>query len=349
VVISGSSLVELAVLGDQEITGSLRVTNGVVAQSFTGSLFGTASWALNASILVSASSVSNNLSQIVFSNSNNVSFGLNGSTITATVVAGGVVESYYEPYPLYNATQTTTFNSSQILLGGLVDIPTDVSISWMRIPASVAFGSTTLASSTGASSAFFTNGHTFGMHVYSLSNSTQLTHVYSNSATMTMGVSFTRNSNSATFSQNIAYPIYSGGGGSAVIGINQNNNGASYSLLTTATAASQLAGVRYIDIPFNTSLPAGAYVFGFWGSSSTNTGISAILTNNTFNVSTMLLTNAIFPRGMGVNSTAATAAAKFGMGYYANANTANYTSAIAFSLISSTASAPLVPFILFRS
>ena len=35
-------------------------------------------------INISAGTASNNLSNVVFSNSNNVSFGLNGSTVTAT-------------------------------------------------------------------------------------------------------------------------------------------------------------------------------------------------------------------------------------------------------------------------
>jgi hypothetical protein len=56
------------------ITGSLRVS---------GSIIGTAA------INVSAGASSNNISNLVFSNSNGVSFGLNGNTITATVEGGG--------------------------------------------------------------------------------------------------------------------------------------------------------------------------------------------------------------------------------------------------------------------
>jgi hypothetical protein len=55
-------------------------------------------------INVSAGTTSNNLSNIVFSNGNGVTFGLNGSTVTASVAAGGgVIESGYSPhgdYPL---------------------------------------------------------------------------------------------------------------------------------------------------------------------------------------------------------------------------------------------------------
>jgi hypothetical protein len=56
VILSGSAGIELTVLGDQQITGSLRVSNGVIAQSvsasltgsLTGALIGTSSWATNA-------------------------------------------------------------------------------------------------------------------------------------------------------------------------------------------------------------------------------------------------------------------------------------------------------------
>lgn len=44
---SGSAATELTILGTQEITGSLIVSNNVVAASFTGSLLGTSSWASN--------------------------------------------------------------------------------------------------------------------------------------------------------------------------------------------------------------------------------------------------------------------------------------------------------------
>lgn len=53
-------------------------------------------------INVSAGGSSNNVSQLVLSNSNNVSFGLNGSTITAEGAVGGAFSfSYFNPYDAY--------------------------------------------------------------------------------------------------------------------------------------------------------------------------------------------------------------------------------------------------------
>lgn len=76
----------------------------------TGSLFGSASYGLTAAFAsagnfnVSAGTTSNNVSQIVFSNANNVSFGLNGSTITATATVSSTpafTYPYFNPYDAY--------------------------------------------------------------------------------------------------------------------------------------------------------------------------------------------------------------------------------------------------------
>jgi hypothetical protein len=50
-------------------------------------------------INVSAGTTSNNLQTVVFSNSNGVSFGLNGSTVTASVSGGGKTYTGFEPFP----------------------------------------------------------------------------------------------------------------------------------------------------------------------------------------------------------------------------------------------------------
>jgi hypothetical protein len=56
----------------------------------------------------SAGTTSNNLQTVVFSNSNGVSFGLNGSTLTASVNAGGgaTVSTYIPYYPASTGAQT---------------------------------------------------------------------------------------------------------------------------------------------------------------------------------------------------------------------------------------------------
>jgi hypothetical protein len=92
-------------------TGSISdlvVSNKLEA---TGSLYGTASWGISAvsadqgDFVVAAGGSTNTVSQLVFSNANNVSFGLNGSTITATATGGGggggFTYPYFNPYDGY--------------------------------------------------------------------------------------------------------------------------------------------------------------------------------------------------------------------------------------------------------
>ena len=92
---------------DSGSISDLVVSNNLQA---TGSLFGSASYgqsaafAEDANFNVSAGTVSNNVSQLVFSNSNNVSFGLNGSTLTATATATAAAAftyPYFNPYDAY--------------------------------------------------------------------------------------------------------------------------------------------------------------------------------------------------------------------------------------------------------
>jgi len=96
---------------DSGSISDLVVTNNLGA---TGSLYGTASYGLSVSyaesgkINISAGASSNNVSQLVFSNANNISFGLNGSTITATADMGGAFTyPYFNPNDAYLQTVTT--------------------------------------------------------------------------------------------------------------------------------------------------------------------------------------------------------------------------------------------------
>lgn len=102
VIFSGSSVRELVVLGEQEITGSLRITNGVIAQTITGSftgsltgaLIGTASWATSA---LTASSVGQLNQQVVITGSvilsSSVSTQNELTVIGQTVITGSLIVS----------------------------------------------------------------------------------------------------------------------------------------------------------------------------------------------------------------------------------------------------------------
>jgi len=102
VILSSSALVELFVLGNQQITGALSVTNGIVAQSITASLFGTASSATNAataSYVPAEAVVGLNLSRI------------STGSITASVNIGTA------SFQLNSGSSTFIFVSSSGLVG----------------------------------------------------------------------------------------------------------------------------------------------------------------------------------------------------------------------------------------
>jgi hypothetical protein len=78
-----------------QISGSLIVTGSI---SLNGSAIG------GGNLAVAAGGSTNTVSQLVFSNANGVSFGLNGSTLTATAAGGGgggTTYNYFNPQDAY--------------------------------------------------------------------------------------------------------------------------------------------------------------------------------------------------------------------------------------------------------
>ena len=75
----------------------------------------------NANINISAGTTSNNVTNFVFSNSNNVSFGLNGSTVTATISVPVQTAQTVGLYGLGNTTQnsSTTLDARSLSFNGL--------------------------------------------------------------------------------------------------------------------------------------------------------------------------------------------------------------------------------------
>jgi hypothetical protein len=373
---------------DLEVTSSLRAT---------GSLFGTASWANNTlldvaatnstnnavsqlyfggggnvtfglngmsitataptgggpgggSVNISAGTTSNDVSQLVFSNSNGISFGLDGSTITAQSAAP--LESWYDPYPVWQGTSTTTFNNSQMLLNPVV-IPFDVSVSYLRLPATFAFGQTSIASSAGITVLNLTNGFSWSANIYTRNtgaNSNSLSYLFGSRATGEYRVSVSANGSSCTVNYNLTLPAT---GSTYTFFTSNTTQGASYSVVSSNAGMTgirdQLSGNRWIDIPFATSLSGGDYYIGIYRSSSSGTAGISNMSNATLNNTFYYLTQAnISMLQPGASSNISSQQLKPALGYYSNTNTTNFTTAIATSVISSTASNLIIPFQLVR-
>ena len=85
---------------------------GNISVGYSGNALVISGSAANGNINISAGTTSNNLTNFVFSNSNNVSFGLNGSTVTATVT---VVAQTNQTQGFYAVGNTTGQSSSSTI------------------------------------------------------------------------------------------------------------------------------------------------------------------------------------------------------------------------------------------
>jgi hypothetical protein len=348
-------------------------TNVNVSQLFFGTVGGNVSFGLNGGTItatapaggggalnISASNTSLAVSTLVFSNANGISFGIstgataNIATITATATpAAGATFSTFDAAPYWTNTATSTFNASQLLLNPFV-LPVNVSFSYLRVPATFNWNSQTLTTNTAAGSTFaqYTKGHTWIANLYTASAGGNLTPLYTNSATAEYRISITNTNNSYTANQYLTFPVT---GSTATFFTSQNSNGAVISINTSWTGLVQsFTGAKWLDIPFNTSIPAGNYVIGIYRSTSqaTNAAGASGLTAATFNDSLYLLTQATLTIGqMGLNTTERNRQFKPYLGLFTNTYTtvtAWNTATISTANISTAANHPIIPFQLIR-
>lgn len=325
------------------ISGSLIVTG-----SITGSLLGTASFAAAANINISAGGVSNNVSQLVFSNANGISFGLNSNTITATInPSAAALESYYFNLPIFQGSgNTLTLGGSSNYVQPFL-LPYDVSFSYFRLMMSNAFGSTTLATTLNTTIAFqqtqtwFANIYTAGTGA----NSKSLQRIAGSSATMVLRIAHSLGAatGNQTVSYAVTYPV-TGSYGNFNTTYNPGN-----SINISTTQNTQFSGNRYLDIPFATSLAAGNYWVAFQRSSATATTAGTQFTgcthNNSYYYATQINSNfQEYGNTITTGTAISTSPIYLGHGSWST-NTLGATSvSLALSNISTLASYPVVPF-----
>jgi hypothetical protein len=227
-------------------------------------------------INVSAGTTSNNLSNIVFSNSNGVTFGLNGSTVTASVAAGGgVIESGYSPHGDYPLVV------GQIGQGTLAldpDIFPDLTMNMVAMPINFSNAS----NSTGS----FTVSNWLGLYSRNVST-ISLAH----STSFTTGITFSGSANSSLYQgwRNLTFPwSTSVSGGRYWIG----------QIVRTTTGGANCSFSQYLASQVNTN---------FLGNFGVATNASAQLTlgQGFYSASTTALPGSIaFTQIQGTNSLA---------------------------------------------
>jgi hypothetical protein len=201
---------------------------------------------------------------MVWSNSNNVSFGMAGSTITATATfaaGGGATLSSYEPYPavgLGTATVGIPTATSAAVSVFPFDVVQNVSACAMNLIASVSF------STVGASSGRQTAGLNVGIYTRGAgANSTTIGSLISTALSWQV----TGNNSSYTINQVTST-------GCAGYGATGATNSAGVNITSGYT------GVKIIGIPINSLLTPGPYWLAVMGTNSTssfNVGISMSL------------------------------------------------------------------------
>lgn len=211
---------------------------------------------------------------INFSNSNNVSFGIQGNVITATAsfAGGGGAQTYYSTILgkklAWQSTVTQLGQNSIYLFPEIINA--NIAASVVKMPVSILASSNTSASRQ--------VGYTadFGVYVRHATNSTVLTQLYSTN--YTLAVSYNSNTSMAL---------------SMITGI---GNSTSYNTVactsTNGIALSSLIyGNRELIMPWNTTLTPGEYWFALRNSSSSAGGaITSALTISYVGATT--LTNA---------------------------------------------------------
>ena len=99
---------ELIVRGEAEFTGSIRSTNGVIAQSFTGSLFGTASWATN--VVNAGGGGGNTFATFSVAGQSNVTASVTSDTLTLVAGSGITITTDATAESItFNSTNTNNF------------------------------------------------------------------------------------------------------------------------------------------------------------------------------------------------------------------------------------------------
>lgn len=164
-------------------------------------------------INVSAGGASNNMSAVVFSNSNNVSFGLNGSTITASASNAQTVQSI-GLYALGNTTQnsSTTLDARTLSFNGLGMVTVGYSNGSIQISATqtvqsiglYGLGNTTQNSSTTLDARTVSFNGLGAMTVGFSNGSVQMSAPATSSLSATGGVSISTNGSTIS----IGVPIY---------------------------------------------------------------------------------------------------------------------------------------------
>lgn len=272
----------------------------------------------------------------------------NSSGLSINLSGQVTLSSYLNEIPMTGLSQLSTGSVSDAVAFYL---PNYLSASYLRLPASFANGSTTLATTNASLSASVQRAYTYNAAFYTLgtgANSSLLSLYTSGSLghTVMNSVSITGGGTQGSYTVAMSF-----GALGTTTNVTTQYSVSDTNMPFSSTLWANYSGNRFLDIPLAVSFTPGQYwlVFGVSSSSGTNsTGISLASANiaNAFKSAYyMTQTNQAF----GVaGSTNLTSGAMLGAGQFSTAG-GGTTANLPLSAISSIATHPLLCFQLLRS
>jgi hypothetical protein len=300
---------------------------------------------VSAPLKVSAGTLSNQLTDITFANTGNINWGLNGSTVTAD----NVPISSYENLPFIAGT-SQSFAAGSVSIGVAFQLPMPISASFIRIPAFFNNNSSSISTLLASLNASAERYSTWNAVVYSLAtgaSSRSLVSVASGSAGATFrnSLSVATNGTHWTATQQLTMPVE---GGSTTASTSNAVSAAAYNF--SNNYFSDYSGSKFLDIPFNNSLSAGPYwlIVGVTTGSATNDARVAFGTTVGPGYASHTVVSQHGNNWRIMGSTNATSGGLFGCGSFSKAG-GGTTSALPMSAISSSASHNRLYFQMLRS
>jgi hypothetical protein len=217
----------------------------------------------------SGGTTSNNISdQLIFSNlAGGVAFGLNGSTLTAS---DNNYQSYHRLWDPNN-TQTFSFGQSTSYFQPF-ELSRNLSMDRVRVVASGAFGASTTQATTGGTSLSMSAVTSHNIVLYTRgagANSQSLVYYTSTQHVDQCLMTMSINANSTQYSVSLRYTL---GSNSFTKDYSVSQN----SLQWHTSHITDLSGVKYLDVPFGISLPPNQYWIGYGRSTTSNTQANSI-------------------------------------------------------------------------
>jgi hypothetical protein len=196
----------------------------------------------------------------------------NGSTITVSYSSSNTSAptlGYFENLPFFPNNTTTLSASGSVLQIVPFVLPQPISMAFLRIPASFSFVSTSHTSTLANTSYTFNRSYSIAAVIYSNAggNMSQIQSLTSSLASYVFQTSITAGNTGSqyTLANNVTYPV-SGTYSNYATSVAFTNA----SLQISTGSLTLFTGLRWLDIPFAASLPAGNYWLGIGGSSNSD-------------------------------------------------------------------------------